>query len=147
MDDARIRALRDMTSGWIVQKEISSCLPTCLTNILADASRHRYNHDKIGYTYGQVCRAVGYSPKRGTPRYDAIEGLTRKLAGDKHKQWSVKSKYGKELTVEEICSTTASEKCSFPIVSLGAEYICDHYSKKLEGYPQTWPERRRTGLR
>ena len=131
---------RKITSDWIVQTSIASCLPTCLTNIAREAKKHRYNLCDLNYTFKQICEVTKYSRFRGTSWYLARDGVRKKLSDDKYKQWSLEDREGKGLKIKDIQNVISSDKCSYPIISLGAEYVRDMYDEKLEGFPQTWME-------
>lgn len=131
--------LNEATEGWISQPKKSACLPTCIYNVLLDVSKDPRNVPPLDYKYQKIEKEVGYDQELGTPVDDAVEGVKRMLQRDKIIQWSVSTTEGKTIKQGTICDKLSSKNCSYPIVSLGPEYLSDRYQIKFEGVPQTWP--------
>lgn len=132
MDDEELNRL---TEGWMVQPNMSACLPVCMFNILTEMSKRADNVFKDCYSYAKISIAVQYSLRIGTSWDRALDGVKRMFKEDKIQHWTLRDQEEKKSTSEKICSIVDSPACSFPILSLGPEYLHDTYDIQLDGNP------------
>lgn len=123
---------------WLSQPNKSACLPTCLHNILLDISKNPRNIKPIEFKFQAIAKEVEYDPDLGTAPDNAVAGIRRMLAKGKFVQWYIETSEDKRHDPRKICDIAASENKSYPIVSLGPEYLVDEYGLKFEGDPFGW---------
>ena len=128
-----------LTEGWMVQPNISSCLPVCIFNVLTEMAKRVDNVFKDTYSYGKISVAVRYDIRLGTSWDLALDGIRRMFREDKVQHWILRDQDERRSSSERICSIIDSPTCSFPILSLGAEYLRDTYDIELVGNPYDWP--------
>lgn len=117
----------------------SACLPTCIYNVLLDISKDSRNITSMDYKFQRIAREVEYDENLGTSSDNAVSGMMRMLSRDKVFQWSVETSERHHNPENKICGIVSSKNASYPIVSLGPDYLTDTYGLKFEGNHFTWP--------
>ena len=140
-DTSDLEEAHTITSGWQSQQNLEpSCTPCSLFNIMYELSQRIVAPLDICPTYKDVCKVLEYSDILGV-KWDIIEpAMSKILRKSKNKLWMFKTKQNdRSLPVKLLCEIIKSENCSYPIMSLGPEYLNDEYGIELKGNPFNWP--------
>ena len=135
MDEAR-----RMTERWVSQERMEpSCTLCCLYDMLYELSTRDVAPLDVMPSFKTVSNALEYSIDLGV-RWDVIEpGMSKVLRKSKTKLWTISIKQNdRSLPIKRICDIIKSNKCSFPMMSLGPEYLRDEYGVELKGNPFHW---------
>ena len=132
--------LRKSTSDWISQSQGEpSCLPCSLYNIVHEISSRDVAPLESAFSFEDVSKYLGYNPITGTS-WDSLDAAMRKMIRlsrtnlwSPHVEETVRSTDGRTL-----CDKASDERCSFPLVTLGGEYLRDVYGLELPDNPMLW---------
>ena len=129
---------RKIVKGWAVQSKMDTCLPTSLHNVLLEIAQRKDNHyPPFMPSFRQICDLCGYTPG-GTPWDEAYKGLRTEMRRRKIVEWAIEKRDDIRLDPQKLCDIVGDKSASFPVVTLGAEYLVDLYGAKLEGTPHSW---------
>jgi hypothetical protein len=130
--------LHSVVEGWENHKSKPECLPICLYNILLNLSKSEYYYEFLPISIQKMKAVCGYVPNLGSSWDIATRGIKSRLQRRGIKDWALKSEEGKTVKKEKMCKIIENDNCSYPILSLGPEYMRDRYSVPLEGVPHQW---------
>lgn len=135
MTEGKKMELRLATEGWKTHKNKPECLPLCLYNILLDLSRSENYYEFLPFSVQILKTIAEYSSESGSSWSAAVRGIESRLKRRKVKEWSLQSEEGKGIKQEKLCKILSDENCSYPLVTLGPEYLSERYKVPLEGHP------------
>jgi len=136
----KMQYLKKVIRDWDFQHIRNTCLTTCVYNILQDVSKNKSNLRKISYSFPTVCKFLDYNMNRGTQWLRMPDLLSKQLKEDKIDQWIVMENRIEKDEVGSICSKIESDYCSYPILSLAAEYLINEYDIEMQGDPILWSD-------
>jgi len=123
--------------GWKYQAEMDTCLPTCLYNVLSEIAGRKNNYPSFMPTIEQLRQLTGHTPG-GASWEEAHKGIRVEMRRKKVIEWTIETKEDVRMDTKRLCNLVQDMNTSFPIITMGGEYIADAHSVKLSGSPHTW---------
>ncbi len=123
---------------WLRQSCLVSCLPTCLYNIFTEVASRKNAYKPFNPSLDKIKRLSGFTPMGGAPWDEARKGLQTEMRKEKIKEWALLEAEGKKNSYDLLCQILGSKHCSYPVVTLGGEYLMEEYDVVQTGSPHCW---------
>lgn len=138
--DSDVEKARTLTTDWMSQEnQEPSCTACCLFNIMYELSERKIAPLDVKPIYKTVCKTLGYNKILGVGWDMVRPGMSKLLRKSKNKLWTPSVRENdRSLPVKLICDIIRRDNCSYPLMSLGPEYLRDEYGVELNGNPFHW---------
>ena len=138
--DSDLDEVHMIVANWMSQENMEpSCTPCCLFNIMYELSERDIAPLDVRPMYKTVCKTLGFSSILGVGWNMVRPGMSKLLRKSKNKLWTPAVRENdRSLPIKLICDIIRRDNCSYPLMSLGPEYLRDEYGVELKGNPYHW---------